>query len=266
MRFTTWFGGVFTMAFTAAMGLTACGSSSSSGAGGGGSDAVTSSSSSVTASSSGDTSSSSTGDTTATTGTGGTGGAGSTSTSGSGGATSTTGTGGAAGTGGATSASSSSSSSTTGAGAGTGGSAACSPLGLGAFAYYDVDIIESVLNNIGGSATDYLDVGLFHSGDAVTGTFDLSGDNANYSTCEQCLLVYQDYDNTSGAAAKYFLPVSGSLAITTTDADDGALSAGTLTNVKLVEVTIDFTTFESTVVSGGGCYTIDTASWSVTSM
>ena len=100
------------------------------------------------------------------------------------------------------------------------------------------------------------------SQDTLTvGTYDLAaGLNANYSSCTECALVYEDLteDENGSAYAKSFFQMEGSLNIT--EVKKGTIeSKGTLT-AKVVEVTIAEGTFESTPVSGGGCYEIQT-SW-----
>ena len=90
-----------------------------------------------------------------------------------------------------------------------------------------------------------------------TGTFNLgTGANDNYSTCEQCIRIFEDTTETS---ARIFYQRSGTMAISAGSAvhDDPPSVSATLTNVELEEVTIaDDGTFESTPVSGGKCYKI----------
>jgi hypothetical protein len=85
----------------------------------------------------------------------------------------------------------------------------------------------------------------------ATGSFDLTmGDDDNYATCSRCLLYFED---PTSAAGRIFFTQSGMFEI---DASSDHLSGnitGTLTDVRLVEVTIDPDTFESTPVAGGTC-------------
>lgn len=86
--------------------------------------------------------------------------------------------------------------------------------------------------------------------DTLTGSFDLTdGDDANYATCLNCFLVYQDIDQAAGSAT-FFFQAGGTV-------DYGAsvppLVAGSVTDLTLVEVTIDPETFESAPVPGGAC-------------
>ena len=95
--------------------------------------------------------------------------------------------------------------------------------------------------------------------DALTvGTYDLAtGLNENYSSCTECTLIYEDLAEDGSGYAKYFYQMEGTLEIT--EVKEGTMeSKGTLT-AKVVEVTIDGSTYESTPVAGGACYEIETA-------
>jgi hypothetical protein len=111
---------------------------------------------------------------------------------------------------------------------------------------------------LGGTAIDGMTVGVISLDPAdlsLTGAFALGvGIEANYSTCEHCIVVVQD----SGAAlAKRFFPVSGTLNIdATTPASNAATTGfqGSLVGVRLIEVTIaGAPTFTSTPVPNGDC-------------
>ncbi len=78
------------------------------------------------------------------------------------------------------------------------------------------------------------------------------GDHANYNTCSSCLLV--------SAGLKRYFADSGILKVTALGASNIRF-AGELKNVKLVEVTIDGSTFKSTPVPGGECLTISSATF-----
>jgi hypothetical protein len=89
-----------------------------------------------------------------------------------------------------------------------------------------------------------------------TGAFQLGmGVEANYSTCEHCVVVVQD--GTSTTTKKRFFPVSGTMNIDpSTPPAQGATKGlkGSLVDVKLIEVTIGpAPTYRSTPVSGGAC-------------
>ena len=102
-----------------------------------------------------------------------------------------------------------------------------------------------------GSAFDSTDNG------EKTGTFDLSmgGDN-NYATCSRCLSLFVD----PSVPGKTFFQVAGTLEIDASSDQLNGTVSGTLTNVTLVEVTVDGTTFMSTPVPGGACLHLATAS------
>lgn len=104
--------------------------------------------------------------------------------------------------------------------------------------------------------TDQLDLEFYGSGfDAMyngetTGTFDLSmGNDTNYATCSRCVLVYQD---PNADAPKIFFATSGTMTLDAASKHISGTINGTLTDVKLVEVTID-DSFNSTPVAGGAC-------------
>jgi len=88
------------------------------------------------------------------------------------------------------------------------------------------------------------------------GNFSLTTNvNDNYATCEQCILILQDF--VAGEPTKTFFQSSGNL-IVSGDAAPGVADQLTLiwSNLTLVEVTIDPNTFESTPVLGGACYDV----------
>jgi hypothetical protein len=187
----------------------------------------------------------------ATTGNGGAGGA-TTGNGGAGGAT--TGNGGAGGA--------------TGTG-GSGGSSNCTEITLGAFVKYGANgtfgaFDALVAPGVGDPADDDLADVAFYGPDADhpnldggdVGTFDLSaGADANLATCSRCVTLSQDIDATGPT----FFQQSGSLTVAAgSDQLNGAVDA-TLTNVTLIEVTVDPDTFQSTPVPGGACLHIASA-------
>ena len=99
----------------------------------------------------------------------------------------------------------------------------------------------------------------FYSPDGInppaTGTFNLgSGSNTNYSICEQCILVYQDF--FAGSAQKIFFQIGGSITIDANTIPGTANVGLSWSNVTLAEVTINPDTNMSTLVQDGACYTI----------
>jgi hypothetical protein len=108
------------------------------------------------------------------------------------------------------------------------------------------------------SIVDGLNLQVIGMDDSVvnkTGTFELGvGPEANYSTAEHEVLAFED--PTSAGSVRKFFPVSGQLTIdATTPAATAATKGmkGRLSNVKMVEVTIDSTSHVSTPVPGGKC-------------
>jgi hypothetical protein len=94
----------------------------------------------------------------------------------------------------------------------------------------------------------------------LTGTFDLSAAiDSNYASCSRCFLLIEDVSGT----AKYFFQQSGSLVIApSSDQLNGTVNA-TLSNVTLIEVTVDPATYTSTPVPNGECLHLASAAFTV---
>ena len=95
----------------------------------------------------------------------------------------------------------------------------------------------------------------FYGGDfggpSGPGSFPIGSDN--YADCGLCVLVYQGFEGNN--IETYFYATEGGVEISTWDAEAGKISAS-LTNAKLVEVTINSDTYVSTPVSGGETWCI----------
>ncbi len=142
------------------------------------------------------------------------------------------------------------------AGNGTGGGSSCDELTAGSFREDAADGSIGVYSALsspdhGDAVEDRLRVELYgpnfgpFNGDEP-GTYDLT-DEGNYATCARCVLLGQD------ANGKVFYAQSGTLVVDdTSDPMDGTLN-GSLTDVTLVEVTIDGETWTSTPVPDGEC-------------
>jgi len=119
------------------------------------------------------------------------------------------------------------------------------------FFYYDASALEL-------GAVDFMDVFQIEFYAASAGTIDLaSATNANYETCEQCVLMYVDGDNDT---PRIFYQSAGTMTLdATSDVDNGVIKAG-FTGLHLVEVTIDASTFVSTPVVGGACIDVTVTS------
>lgn len=90
----------------------------------------------------------------------------------------------------------------------------------------------------------------------TTGVVDLSlPPNENYGTCEDCVVVFQD----SGPNEVTYFLTQGSIDIDPASVPSNGDVSFTATNIRLVEVTIDDLTFESTPVPGGGCLDLASA-------
>ena len=94
----------------------------------------------------------------------------------------------------------------------------------------------------------------------ATGTFNLAiGNDSNYATCTQCVLIFQDYQDVLGSLVpqKTFFQTGGSLQIDMNTIPGVATDVGlSWSNLTLAEVTIDPETFTSTLVPNGDCYTV----------
>ncbi len=139
-----------------------------------------------------------------------------------------------------------------------GGGTACTPLAItGDLQAAGLGSLFRTLgvSPIGGPNDDMLQLE-FYSNDP--GVFDLASPiNSSYATCNQCVRVFQDVDSDDGSSVKQFFQQSGSVLLNAPPLDPAGVS-GSLTNVTLVEVTVD-QDFVSTPVPGGDCLTIGTA-------
>ena len=114
-----------------------------------------------------------------------------------------------------------------------------------------------------GSATaDEIDFEIYS--ETTTGVYDLTeGYNASYSSCAQCIMVYEDivYDNEGyfEGAGKYYFQDRGTMTVNSFSYDSGSLNV-TLENVRLIEVTREYDSendgFKSEPVENGGCIVI----------
>lgn len=115
-----------------------------------------------------------------------------------------------------------------------------------------------------GPDPDQFQIQFYELNDAqMPGTFDLAAaPDDNYASCDRCVLVFADLD-VDGAPAKIFYQESGTMQLDSIESPPGPVTAGSLSNVKLIEVTIaeDFT---STPVPGGACLTLAAVAWDTT--
>ncbi len=80
-------------------------------------------------------------------------------------------------------------------------------------------------------------VGVFAGGPVRPGRYSLEGSETSFASCGACVLLYQDVSAETSKPAGFYLPLSGTLALTTTE---GRL-VGELSNVVFRHVAIDFT-------------------------
>lgn len=108
-----------------------------------------------------------------------------------------------------------------------------------------------------GDASGDRSLGIGFYGSQSVKSYDLASSiNNNYKSCEQCVLIYE--------GDKTYYQTEGTLTLSELNDDSGTMTAeskGSLSRVKLVEVTIEDTTWESTPVTGGGCLEIETGAW-----
>jgi len=88
----------------------------------------------------------------------------------------------------------------------------------------------------------YKGFGVFTTGEIRTGTYTITGDEANYATCGVCVLLLADVNTTSGAPGSLYMATGGTVNITSVSPN----ITGTLSNMTFVHVDIDSTTFQST--------------------
>lgn len=111
----------------------------------------------------------------------------------------------------------------------------------------------------GGSLPDIISFEFYSQ---ATGTFNLAiGNDSNFATCTQCVLIYQDYQDVLGVQVpqKTFFQTGGTLIIDMNTVPGVATDVGlSWSNVTLAEVTIDpDNNFTSTLVPNGDCYNTD---------
>ena len=103
---------------------------------------------------------------------------------------------------------------------------------------------------------------------AKVGTYNLgTGNNANYSTCNQCVLLYRfayDSENDTYVSDKDFFQKAGTIQITKTDfSDEDYPYYQGILSLTLAEVEIMTSSpYTSKFVEGGECYEIESGLWS----
>lgn len=96
-------------------------------------------------------------------------------------------------------------------------------------------------------------IGVGTAADLVGKTVALgAAQNANYETCTHCFVIALGC-GTDCKSAAWFFPRSGTATFTAVPSADGEPFKGTLTDVVLEEVKVDFATNASTKVEGGAC-------------
>ena len=131
-----------------------------------------------------------------------------------------------------------------------------------AFYYAGVPAMHYTAASSGIIPADHIRIEIDQSigGPSSPGTYVLPGDN--YSTAAVNVLILSDCDG-SMVCSKTFLAQSGTLDITSIGGV-GSIFAGTLSDVILIEVTIDLGTFDSTPVADGEEWCIADYAFNVT--
>lgn len=145
----------------------------------------------------------------------------------------------------------------------------CTGISLGSFlqnpdsknvhiATYDPD--TGALDSQNNEVEDFFQLEIY-ADTFAPGTVDImTGGNDNFETCDYCLRVIENA--TDATSRKDYFAQFGSIEIGYVGADN--VSFGTISNLRLIEVTIDKTTFKSTPVEGGDCLHVETGAWNVT--
>lgn len=129
---------------------------------------------------------------------------------------------------------------------------------MDSYAYYS----GSYQPGTGTATADEIDFEIYS--ETTAGTYDLTeGYNVSYSSCAQCILVYEDiiYDNEGyfEGAGKYYYPDRGTMTVNSFSYDSGSLNV-TLENVRLIQVTREYDSesdrFKSEPVENGSCIVI----------
>jgi len=92
-------------------------------------------------------------------------------------------------------------------------------------------------------------------GVVTTQTFDFTGES--YADCGVCLLIFRC---RTAEDCDTFMPQKGSVEITSIGTADGDTFAAQFTDLELAEVDVNFDTFETSVISGGDSWCIETLS------
>lgn len=94
------------------------------------------------------------------------------------------------------------------------------------------------------------DYGVFEGGAARTGTFTLTGDEADYDTCGACVLLAANV--AANVPSKLLLATSGTVTVTSIGTATGQMTQATITNATFVEIAFDQTAGWQTV-AGSAC-------------
>jgi hypothetical protein len=145
----------------------------------------------------------------------------------------------------------------------------CTELSIGAFragisGAGGASVVTNPTASLGGASPDLLSIELIPSGAAITtGSYDLAKET-DYGTCRHCVALYVD-GLDAGTSKTMFFQERGTLTLSKLSATLDAHSAGSIHDLKLVEVKVDPKSFATQKVAGGRCFTLKSASWSTIS-
>ncbi len=136
----------------------------------------------------------------------------------------------------------------------------CQPLDLPPISAFEsggtsasFSIFSTQTSAVGGTDPDYFDFMFFNAGNQDTGTSDLgAAPDDNYATCERCLQLCMDVNQSTFDCDKWFFQSAGTIVVNAPP-EDGALDV-TVSGLRVVESVVDPDTFESTPVPGGQCF------------
>ena len=138
----------------------------------------------------------------------------------------------------------------------------CQPLELPAISEFpsggtsaSFSIFTAQTSAVGGTDPDYFDFMFFNAGNQDTGTFDLgAAPDDNYATCERCLQLCMDVNQSTFDCDKWFFQSAGAITINAPP-ENGVLDV-VVSGLRIVESTVNPGTSESTPVPGGECFDV----------
>lgn len=92
------------------------------------------------------------------------------------------------------------------------------------------------------------------------GSYDLSVEhNQDFFFCQQCIMVFEDYDEESESPTKAYFQETGTMEVT--EIKDGTGQSKGVLNAKLVQVYLDMISMSAIKVDGGSCLEFKDEPW-----